>query len=78
VQPKVQYLGHIVPRKGIHPSPEKIKAVKNYLIPKTVKEVQSFLGLASFYRRLIPKFAETAKSPTELTRKVEKIECKTQ
>jgi len=33
-----------------------------------VKEVRSFLGLASFYRRLVPKFAEIAKPLISLTR----------
>jgi hypothetical protein len=38
-------------------------------VPKNVKEVRSFLGLASFYRRLDPKFAEFSKALTQLIRK---------
>ena len=53
-QPQVEYLGYIVSRDGIRASPDKTKAVKNYPIPKNVKEVQSFLGLVSFYQRLVP------------------------
>ena len=54
-QPQVEYLGYIVSRDGIRASPDKTKAAKNYPIPKNVKEVRSFLGLASFYRWLVPK-----------------------
>jgi hypothetical protein len=44
------------------------EAVLKFPVPKNVKEVRSFLGLALFYRRLIPKFAEIAKPLTELIR----------
>jgi hypothetical protein len=73
-QPEVQYLGHVISREGIRASPEKVKAVQDYPVPRTVKEVRSFLGLASFYRRLVPKFSEIAKPLTELTRKDQKFE----
>jgi transposase InsO family protein len=73
-QSEVQYLGHVISREGIRASPDKVKAVKEYPIPKTVKEVRSFLGLASYYRRLVPKFAEIAKPLTELTRKEQTFE----
>ena len=68
-QPQVEYLGYIVSRDGIRASPEKTKAVQNYPTPTNVKEVRSFLGLASFYRRLVPEFARLAKPLTELLRK---------
>jgi len=54
---------------GVSASPEKVRAVKKYPVPKTVRDVRSFNGLASFYRRLIPNFAEIAKPLTELLRK---------
>jgi transposase InsO family protein len=68
-QPQVHYLGYIVSRDGITASPDKVKAVRQYPVPKNAKDVRSFLGLASFYRRLVPKFAELAKPLTELIRK---------
>jgi hypothetical protein len=58
-----------VSRERISVSLDKVEAVLKYPIPNNVKEVRYFLGLASFYRRLIPKFAEIAKSLTELIRK---------
>ena len=49
--------------------PSQIKTVREYPTPKSVKDVRSFLGLASFYRRLVQNFAKTAKPLTILTRK---------
>jgi hypothetical protein len=45
-------------------SPDKVKAVIEYPVPKSVRDVRAFIGLASFFRRLIPKFAELAKPLT--------------
>ena len=56
-------------REGISASLDKVQAVQRYPAPRNAKEVRSFLGLASFYRRLVPKIAEIAKPLTELVRK---------
>ena len=69
VQPQVQYLGFILSENGVTALPDKVKAVKQYPTPKCVKDVRAYLGLASFYLRLVPKFAEIAKPLTMLTRK---------
>jgi len=68
-QPQVNYLGYVVSRDGVTASANKVKAVRQYPVPRNVKEVRSFLGLASLYRRLFPKFAEIAKPLTQLIRK---------
>ena len=47
-QKSVQYLGHIVSAEGIKCDPEKIETVKDWPIPKSVTQVRSFLGLASW------------------------------
>ena len=65
----VQYLGHVISAKGITPDPEKIEQLKNYKRPTTIVEIQSFLGLASYYRRFIKSFADIAHPLIELTRK---------
>ena len=54
--------------RGIEESPGKVKAVQNFAIHRSVKYVRSFLGLASFYRRLVPHF-DDVKSLTQLTKK---------
>jgi hypothetical protein len=66
---QVEYLGYVVSREGVHASPDKTRAVKEFPTPRTVKQVRGFLGLSSFYRRLIPHYAEKAKPLTELLRK---------
>ena len=53
----------------MHASPDKVKAVVEWPIPSTVKDVRSFLGLASFYHKFIRGFSEMAKPLTNLTRK---------
>jgi hypothetical protein len=59
----------VLTEKGVSTSPDKIKAVRNYPTPKNVKDVRAYLGLASFYRRLIQDFAAVAKPFTELTKR---------
>jgi hypothetical protein len=46
-----------------------VTAVRQNPVPKNVKDVRAFLGLASFFRRLVPNFAEIAKPLKALTRK---------
>ena len=46
--------------KGISANPEKVEKVQTWPVAKNIKEVQSFLGLASYYRQFIDKFAKKA------------------
>ena len=59
-QSKVIFLGHVLLKEGISPNPEKVEKVKTWPTPKSTKEVHSFLGLASYYRRFIPQFVKWA------------------
>lgn len=66
---RVTYLGHVVSAKGIHTDPDKIKAVALLAEPKNVEQVRSFLGLAGYYRKFIPRFAMLAAPLVLLTKK---------
>ena len=59
-QTGVNFLGHILSAKGVLPNPEKVDKVKDWPVPKTPKEVHSFIGLASYYCRFIPNFTKWA------------------
>ena len=62
----VLFLGHVLSGEGISANPEKVDKVKTWPVPKNIKEVQSFLGLASYYRHFIPHFAKKARCLHEL------------
>ena len=61
-QSNILFLGHMLSKDGILPNPEKVSKVRDWPVPKMAKEVYSFLRLASYYRRFIPKFVKWAKA----------------
>ena len=54
---QVKYIGCVVDDNGLHVDSDKIVSILEYPIQKNVKELRRFLGIASWYRRLIPNFA---------------------
>lgn len=66
---EVEYLGFDVGACGVKPSLSKVRAVAEWPIPSSVKDVHLFLGLASFYRKFILFFSEIAATLTDLTKK---------
>jgi hypothetical protein len=50
---------------------EKVKSITEWPTPKNVRDVQSFLGLANYYRRVIPGYAQIATGLYRFTRKGE-------
>ena len=71
---EVKYLGHILSPKGIKVDPSKYSAIETYPVPKNVKNVRAFLGLAQFYRKYIKSFAQIALPLNKLLRKDVKFE----
>ena len=65
----VTFLGHVLCNGQIQPSTEKKEAIKKFPEPKSVKQLQSFLGLAGYFRKFVPDFAKLARPLTELTKK---------
>jgi len=59
-QKSITFLGHVVSDKGIHTDPKKIEVVQEWPVPKSVRDVRSLLGSASYYRRFVAGFASIA------------------
>ena len=72
--PQVEFLGHVVSAQGVSTDPRKTEKVRNWPIPTNRREVQQFLGLASYYRRFVQDFAKIAKPLHRLTEKTSKFE----
>ena len=56
---QVEYLGHLIDEKGLHPTQSKIKAIIDAPAPSTVTELKSFLGLLNYYCKFLPNLSST-------------------
>jgi hypothetical protein len=56
----VQYLGYTLSGQGVTLSKDKLAAIKDFPMPTSPKAVWEFLGLANYFRSLIPRFSQTA------------------
>ena len=68
---EIPILGVVVGKEQIQMKQEKIKTVKEWKMPTRVKDMESFLGFANFYRRFIQNFSHTAKPLNEIKGKKE-------
>ena len=64
---ELEYLGHVVSRDGLKTTSRLVSAVREFPVPRTVQDIRRFLGLASYYRRFIPGFAQIARPLHSLT-----------
>jgi hypothetical protein len=71
---QVAFLGHILSKGGISMDPSKVQDVLSWNAPTNVGDIQSFLGLARYYRRFIEGFSKISKPMTELLEKAKKFE----
>jgi hypothetical protein len=69
---ETEFLGFIISRDGVKMNPNKISTIQEWQPPKSVKEVQGFLGFANFYRRFIEGYSKVANPLFELTKKTNK------
>jgi hypothetical protein len=70
---QVSFLGHIISMGRISVDPSKIRDVLSWNKPMSVGDIQSFLGLAGYYRRFIEGFSKITKLMTELLTKDKKF-----
>ena len=54
---ELDFLGHRVSAQGIHPLEEKVRAIRDFIQPTSLRKLRTFLGLVNFYHRFIPNCA---------------------
>ena len=67
--PKVEYLGHIIDEHGLHPTEEKVKAIKEAPTPKNVSELRAFLGIINYYGKFLSNLSAQLSPLNELLQK---------
>ena len=63
---QTSFLGFIISPDSLQMDPQKIQAVTEWKTPRTVRQLQSFLGFANFYRRFIEGYSRVVKPLTQL------------
>ena len=63
------FVGFLVSKDGIGMDPAKVAAIMEWPTPRNVKQVQSFLGFANFYRKFILHYSSISTPLTSLTKK---------
>jgi hypothetical protein len=66
---EIEFLGLIIGKGKVKMDDGKTKAIKEWPTPRRVKDIQTFLGFANFYRRFIKGFSQKARAMNELLRK---------
>lgn len=61
------FLGYVVSDSGLSMDPEKVRAIQDWPAPTKLRDLQSFLGFANFYRRFVPNYSTLALPMTKLT-----------
>jgi hypothetical protein len=71
-------LGHIVSVEGVRIDPSRVEAIQTLSLPRSRKEVQSFLGKINFLRRFVSNFVELVKLITTMLRKGNEVKWTTE
>ena len=58
IKSQVHYLGHTVSSKGVQPTQEKVRAIRDAPAPTNIHQLKSFLGLINFYAKFLPNLSE--------------------
>ncbi len=66
---ELEYLGHMVSGEGLRPTNSKIKSVTKWPTPKSIQNVQQWVGFCIFYRRYIRNYSKIAAPLYQLTKK---------
>lgn len=60
---------HVIEGGRLHSLPEKTKAVAKFPEPRTIKQVQSYLGLTGYFKKFMPEYSKIAKPLSDLLKK---------
>jgi hypothetical protein len=63
-QPQIEYLGHIIPHKGMTTNPTKIDVMVNWHVPTSLTDVRGFLDITRYYRKFIRDYGIITKPLT--------------
>lgn len=66
---EIAYLGHVISQQGVFDQ-EKVRAMKEWSIPKNLRELRGFLGLTEYYRKFIANYARIAQPLTDQLRRI--------
>ena len=65
----IEFYGFVFGKGGVSPDAKKVEAIRNMSVPKSVKEVRSFLGLTNYVSRFVPNYSDITKPLRDLTKK---------
>jgi len=68
-KPELLYLGHVITTDGVKPDPRKLQALIDWPFPTTVKQLQGFLGLSNYFRKIAPNYSRVSAPLHDLTKK---------
>ena len=66
---KAEYVSHVIDRGRVYPSPKMVEAIDGIQPPKSVKNVQTFVGMCGYFALYVPMLAEFRATLTDLTKK---------
>jgi hypothetical protein len=65
---ELEYLSHNISAAGLLLLPSHVVAIRDFPRPTIIKELQAFLGMVNFYRRILPSIAHTLRLLTDALR----------
>ena len=65
----MEYLGHTISHECVKVDPNKMKSIKEWKVPKTIKKLRGFIGLTGYYRMFVKNYGIIAAPLTTLLNK---------
>lgn len=69
----VKYLGYIIGHGTITTDPEKVIAIREFPLPRSIRQLRRFLGVCGWYRRFVRNFASVSSPITDMLQKNKKF-----